>query len=110
MALDGYSVVDGVVIINDDSQSTGRAACKRLGISWDDCVIWQGLPLMTENEERLGYVGSVSYDAETGDVVSLQVDKGASVEFLLGRFGIAGQPDRRLQDRHRRRSLQGFGR
>ena len=31
---------------------------------------------MTENEERLGYVGSVSFDAETGDVVSLQVDKG----------------------------------
>ena len=85
VALDGYSVVDGVVMINDDSQSTGRAACKRLGISWDDCVIWQGLPLMTENEERLGYVGSVSFDAETGDVVSLQVDKGASVEFLLGR-------------------------
>ena len=50
VALDGYSVVDGVVMINDDSQSTGRAACKRLGISWDDCVIWQGLPLMTENE------------------------------------------------------------
>lgn len=40
---------------------------------------------MTENEERLGYVGSVSFDAETGDVISLQVDKGASVEFLLGR-------------------------
>lgn len=65
VALDGYSVIDGVVMINDDSQSTGRAACKRLGISWDDCVIWQGLPLMTENEERLGYVGSVSFDAET---------------------------------------------
>ena len=26
VALDGYSVVDGVVMINDDSQSTGRAA------------------------------------------------------------------------------------
>ena len=45
VALDGYSVVDGVVMINDDSQSTGRAACKRLGISWDNCVIWQGLLL-----------------------------------------------------------------
>lgn len=84
VALDGYQVVDGVIMINDESQSTGRAACKHLGVSWDDCVIWQGLPLMTEDERRLGYVGNVSFDAETGNVVSLKVDKGASVDFLLG--------------------------
>lgn len=84
VALDGYQVVDGVVVINDESESTGRAACKRLGISWDECVIWQGLPLMTKDEQRLGYVGDVSFDGETGDVVSLKVDKGASVDLLLG--------------------------
>lgn len=84
VALDGYRIVDGVIMINDENESTGRSACKRLGISWDDCVIWQGLPLMTEAEQRLGYVGDVSFDAETGDVVSLKVDKGASVDFLLG--------------------------
>lgn len=84
VALDGYDIVDGVVMINDDSQSTGRAACKRLGVSWDECVIWQGLPLMTATEERLGYVGDVSFDAKTGEVVSLKVDKGASADFLLG--------------------------
>lgn len=84
VALDGYQVSDGVVMINDDSESTGRAACKRLGISWDECVIWQGLPLMTEDEERLGYVGDVSFDGQTGDVISLKVDKGASADFLLG--------------------------
>lgn len=84
VALDGYQVVDGVILINDDSESTGKAACKRLGVSWDDCVIWQGLPLMTKDEKRLGYVGDVSFDAKTGEVISLKVDKGASVDFLLG--------------------------
>lgn len=84
VALDGYHVVDGIIMIDDDSASTGRAACKRLGVSWDDCVIWQGLPLMTAGEQRLGYVGDVSFDAETGEVISLKVDKGASVDFLLG--------------------------
>ena len=84
VALDGYQVVEGAIMINDDSESTGRAACKRLGISWDECVIWQGLPLMTEDEQRLGHVGDVSFDAQTGEVVSLKVDKGASVDFLLG--------------------------
>lgn len=84
VALDGFEVVDGIVMINDDSESTGRSACKRLGVSWDDCVIWQGLPLMTKDEQRLGYVGDVSFNAKTGDVISLKVDKGASVEFLLG--------------------------
>ena len=84
VALDGYQIVDGVIMINDDSQSTGRAACKRLGVSWDDCVIWQGLPLMTATEDRLGYVGDVSFNAKTGEVVSLKVDKGASTDLLLG--------------------------
>lgn len=84
VALDGYQVVDGVILINDERESTGRAACKRLGVSWDDCVIWQGLPLMTKDEKRLGYVGDVSFDAKTGEVVSLKIDKGASVDFLLG--------------------------
>lgn len=84
VALDGYRIVDGVIVIDDDTQATGRAACKRLGISWDECVIWQGLPLMTEAEERLGYVGDVAFDANTGDVVSLKIDRGTSADFLLG--------------------------
>lgn len=84
VALDGYQVIDGVIVINDDGSSTGRAACKRLGVSWDECVIWQGLPLMTEDEQRLGYVGDVCFDTTTGEVLSLKVDKGASADFLLG--------------------------
>jgi sporulation protein YlmC with PRC-barrel domain len=84
VALDGFEMQDGIILVKEDAESNGRSACKRLGVSWDECVIWQGLPLMTEDEQRLGYVGEITFDAQTGNLISVKVDKGASSELLLG--------------------------
>lgn len=84
VAFDAFDVDDGHILISDDSGSTGRAACKRLGVDWDECVIWQGLPLMTEAGERCGYVGDVRFRTEDGVVLSLLVDRGATADVLLG--------------------------
>lgn len=91
VALDGFDIVDGVVVIRDDSAATDHGAEKRLGFKWDDCVIWQGLPIMTKDEERLGYVGEVTFDANTGEVTSVKVDKGVSADFLLGESELPGE-------------------
>lgn len=84
VAFDAFQVEGKKVFVQDDKAATGKAACKRLGISWDDCIIWQGLPLVTEDEVSLGRVGDVVFDSETGAVVSLSVDQGASRNALLG--------------------------
>ncbi len=84
VAFDAFQVDGKKVLVQDNEAATGKAACKRLGISWDDCIIWQGLPLVTEDEASLGYVGDVVFDSETGAVVSLSVDQGASRNALLG--------------------------
>ncbi len=84
VAYDAFQVEGKKVFVQDDEATTGKAACKRLGVSWDDCIIWQGLPLVTEENEKLGHVGDVEFDAQTGEVVSLSVDQGATRNALLG--------------------------
>lgn len=84
VAFDGFDVEEGVVRISEDKTSTGKAACKRLGVSWDECIMWQGLPLITEDGQRCGRVGDVVFRTDDGSVVSLRIDRGASAELLLG--------------------------
>ena len=46
VALDGFEIEEGHILIDPKSSSVGKAACKHLGISWDECIMWQGLPLL----------------------------------------------------------------
>lgn len=84
VALDSFEVEDGNIHVSEGNAATGKAACKRMGIAWDECILWQGLPLMTEDGKRCGYVGDVVFETETGAVVSITVDRGKSAEVLLG--------------------------
>lgn len=84
VALDAFDVVDGRVQIADVPRATGAGACKRLGVSWGECVLWQGMPLLTEEGQRCGFVGSVRFRTEDGSVLSVSVDRGASAGLLLG--------------------------
>lgn len=84
VSFDGFDVEDGNIVIDEAKGTTGSAACKRLGVDWNECVIWQGLPLMTEDEQRCGLVGDVRFSTEDGVVKALFVDKGTSAGALLG--------------------------
>lgn len=84
VAFDGFDIEEGTVRICEEKTSTGKAACKRLGVSWDECIMWQGLPLVTEEGQRCGRVGDVVFRTDDGSVVSLRIDRGASAELLLG--------------------------
>ncbi|MEA5019790.1 MAG: PRC-barrel domain-containing protein [Gordonibacter sp.] len=86
VAIDGYDVVDGRLVVKLDSVATDyRATCKALGVSWDDCVLWVGLPVITEDGDNLGIVGTVAFDNRTGTVEHLITDSGAAANALLGR-------------------------
>lgn len=88
VALDGFHIEDGRVMINDDKAATGNAAVKRLGLDWDNCVLWLGMPVMTKSQQMLGYVGSVLFDIHTGEVESLEVETGAINDAIVGRMTI----------------------
>ena len=84
VAYNGYDVVDGAIVVRDAPEATDKGACNALGVNWDECVLWVGLPVMCQDGTDFGLVGSISYDAETGAIVSLDVTQGATANALLG--------------------------
>ena len=84
VALDGFEIEEGHILIDPKSSSVGKAACKHLGVSWDECIMWQGLPLMTEAGDRCGFVGDVRFASADGAVKVVSVDRGKTADILLG--------------------------
>ena len=84
VAYNGYNIVDGAIVVHDAPEATDKGACKALGVNWDDCVLWVGLPVMCQDGTEFGLVGSINYDAQTGAIVSLDVTQGATANTLLG--------------------------
>ena len=84
VAYNGYDMVDGALVVRDAPEATDKGACKALGVNWDECVLWVGLPVMCQDGTDFGLVGSITYDAKTGAIVTLDVTQGATANALLG--------------------------
>jgi len=91
VALDGFTVEDGEVVVSDDPKATDNGAVKALGVNWAKCVIWVGMPIMTEGGELLGYVDTVTFDRSSGMVSSLSTENGAANDAILGKRTIPGK-------------------
>lgn len=84
VALEGFEIQDGHILIDPKGPFVGKSACKHIGVSWDDCIMWQGLPLMTEAGDRCGFVGDVRFSLPSGAVQMVAVDRGKTADILLG--------------------------
>jgi len=96
LAFDSFRIIDGRVIAYSDVDAWDSAACKRLGFSFEDCFVWEGMPLCTESGQELGRINEISYDEKTGSVISFAVTQGAS--WLVGRGEIPISELRRFKD------------
>ena len=85
VSLNGFHVEDGQIVVHEDSAATDKGAIKSLGVDWDACVIWVGMPVVTQSGDRLGYISSVSFDAETGVVESIATEEGMTSDLILGK-------------------------
>lgn len=88
VALDGFHVEDGQLVVHEDASATDKGAVKALGVNWDACVLWIGMPVLTQSGDSLGYVSTVTFDRQTGVVRSLTTENGAAENALLGRRSI----------------------
>jgi uncharacterized protein YrrD len=88
VAIDRISIVDDEVHVAVGDDSTGAAAIKRLGVEWDNCVLWLGMQVVSESGEVLGEVGNVLFEEGTGKVDSIELDNGATARLLLGKSSI----------------------
>ena len=91
VSLDGFELEDGRVVLADDSKTRDKAACKALDVRLDDCVIWVGLPVVTESGSTLGTVGTVTFSLVSGKVESFVVNTGATANALLGTRSVPGE-------------------
>lgn len=55
-----------------------------MGVNWDDCVLWVGLPVITQDGTQFGMVGDIVFDRTTGAIEHLEVNAGATANALLG--------------------------
>ena len=103
VAIDRIEVVEGGVIVEDAPDSFDQKACRRFGVEWAKCLLWLGMEIVTESGESLGRVGDVIFEPNTGRVVCLRRDEGATARWILGieevpanmirgfRFGVGSQ-------------------
>lgn len=88
VAIGGYDMVDGRVVVRDEPTASGSGAIKALGIDYDACVLWVGMPAMTRSGETLGFVGDVAFDACTGKVFSVEIESGAASDVIVGKRAV----------------------
>lgn len=91
VALDGFDLSDGRIVVKEDGDMTGPAACRRMGIDWDSCVIWEGMPLMTADGTAVGYVGNISFSLATGEIKSVEASNGVAAKYLLGTLEVPAE-------------------
>lgn len=84
VVLDGFDFVDGRIRIKPDAPTSGHAICRAMGLDWDKCVLWEGLPIMTADETAVGFVSNITFDIETGQVEAVEANNGATAKLLLG--------------------------
>lgn len=84
LAYDAFKVVDGRIVGTTDRDSWDGAACKRLGIDWDTCIILEGMSLVTKDGAKVGTIDAAEYNERNGKLVALEVSDGATARTLLG--------------------------
>lgn len=59
-----------------------------LGFSWDETVIWHGMPVISSAGDQVGTVHDVEFDAGTGVLTSLRISTGAVGDLAVGRLEV----------------------
>ena len=83
-AIDRIESVEGGVCVVDAADSWDAEACKRLGVDYDSCVIWEYMPVRTESGQESGLVGNVVYDEHDYAVEHIDIASGSANRLLLG--------------------------
>lgn len=81
---DGFELVDDQIVILPVADALDKAACKKLELDFDKCILWWNMPLATRDGTAVGYASEIIFDGETGQVISLTADNGATAGALLG--------------------------
>jgi uncharacterized protein YrrD len=68
----------------DGKKAWGGSAASRLGVKWDETVIWRGMPVRTKGGKALGYVRDAVVDEDDGRLNGLGLTSGIAADVAVG--------------------------
>lgn len=83
-AIDRIEVVEGGISVVNAPDSWDAEACKRLGVDYDACIIWECMPVRTESGKELGTIANVVFSANDFMVDHIDISTSAANRMLLG--------------------------
>lgn len=84
LAFDSWRLAGGQVMASADKDAWDDAACARLGVNLNWCVIWDGMPVITESGRELGTISEVCFERATGAIASVVLSEGHASDAILG--------------------------
>jgi len=75
---------DRQLVVADSKGAWDGAAARRLGFSWDDAVIWVGMPVISESRLKLGAVRDGLFDEKTGAICAIGLTSGLTADAAIG--------------------------
>lgn len=100
LALDSLRPCEGGIRATHGPASFDDVARERLGINWDECVIWTGMDAHTTDGKELGYVSDAEFNTKTGKVSKFFVGDGRTATALVGQVEIPASMLRGYKKKH----------
>lgn len=91
VAMDRIEIREDGPLIIDQPDTWDTAACRRLGIEYDQCILWDYMPVKTTSGRELGAVSSVFFDEGTFKVDHIDISTGSASRKILGASNIVRQ-------------------
>lgn len=83
-AIDRIEPVEGGISVIDAVDSWDTEACKRLGVDYDACIIWEYMPVRTESGQEIGLVSNVVYSGDDYTIEHIDISTNSANRVLLG--------------------------
>ncbi|MGI6033241.1 MAG: hypothetical protein ACOX69_07470 [Coriobacteriales bacterium] len=74
---------DGLEVI-DEADSWDKAACKRLGVDFSKCIIWDYMPVKSKDGTDLGLIKEVFFDEDTHIISEVDISNSGADKAILG--------------------------
>jgi len=82
---------DGNAVLASAGIPSARAGVKVTGLPWEESSYWRGIPVRSEDGDRIGAVHDVRFSAKSGKVLELKVSTGVVGDVAVGRLEVPGE-------------------
>ncbi len=91
LAADRATLGRSGIDVTDANGAWDKGAASRLGIDWDETVIWSNMPARTASGAQLGVVRDARFDPATGALEVLVIGGGATADLAVGVREVASE-------------------